>query len=391
MALENCVYCGKHITTRSREHVIQNALGGLYESTDICCPECNNYVSKYIDAPFTRVFNPIISRIENFSKTNNTKSQPACNGTTEYKGKQYSAIIKAGHVVACPELARELKCDISKLDLKVISYDFQVSNTEFKNGITKIAFNYALDSGIDLNLLTHGLDVKKTSTNVTDINFAYPMIPFVALNPIDKRIELNTTLNLYHNMILFNIGCQLWCYVDLFNTFQYYVLLSEQFNNKHTIHKTYIQSIQKIDRTMPKLYISGPKDIYMYAIEYNVEPCMDQELFTKRIMNAINCKSQKKEMSDIIGAKVHQAFQFPFNVSSDEMIPFWRSMHLYMDDSNKLRSENFRILTPNTTGEIHTYPDLIVQLINNHGMDFIRPYTTAKFNRLNAYLCSHSK
>lgn len=41
---DNCVYCGKPIIKRSREHIIQNALGGLYESEDICCDECNNCV-----------------------------------------------------------------------------------------------------------------------------------------------------------------------------------------------------------------------------------------------------------------------------------------------------------------------------------------------------------
>lgn len=29
---EKCVYCGKVIVTRSKEHIIQNAIGGLYES-----------------------------------------------------------------------------------------------------------------------------------------------------------------------------------------------------------------------------------------------------------------------------------------------------------------------------------------------------------------------
>ena len=43
---KRCVYCGKVITKSSKEHVIQNALGGKYESEDICCGECNNYVSK---------------------------------------------------------------------------------------------------------------------------------------------------------------------------------------------------------------------------------------------------------------------------------------------------------------------------------------------------------
>lgn len=392
MALENCVYCGKKITNRSREHVIQNALGGLYESTDICCPECNNYVSKYIDAPFTRIFNPVIARIENFSKTNNTKSQPSYSGIAEYNGKQYPVTIKAGRVVACPQLARELKCDISKLDLKIISYDFDVSNIQFQNGINKIAFNYALDCGIDLNVLKHGLDVQKINTNIQSINFKYPMIPFVALNPVDSRIELNTPVDLYHNMILFNSGANLWCYVDLFNTFQYYVLLSDKINVPNNIHKTYIQSLQKIDRTMPQLYISSPKDIYTYATEYNIDPCMDIDIFKSRVMGAIARKSQKKEMSDIIRAKIRHAFSFLYNIAPDEMPSFWRSMHLYLDTDDCIKPENFRTLTPNFDGsQIYSYPDLICQLINDTGMDLIRLYTNDKFARLNNYLNQFSK
>lgn len=392
MALENCVYCGKSITARSREHVIQNALGGLYESTDICCPECNNYISKYIDAPFTRTFNPIISRIENFSKTNNTKSQPSYTGTGEYNGKRYPVTIKSGKIVACPTLARELKCDISKLDLKIVSYDFQLNNPEFQNGIAKIAFNYALDSGIDLNILSHGLSVLKSGTNIDKITFDYPQIPFIALNPIDSRIELNTPLSLYHNMILFSQKNKLWCYIDLFNTFQYYVLLSDKFNPAQQIHKTYIQSLQKIDRTIPTLYISGPKDIYTYAMEYNIEPCMDIELFKSRIMGAIARKSQKQNMSDVIATKMRIACQYPYNITRDEIRSFWSAMHLYFDKTDCLRLDNFRTFSPNTMGDkIYSYPDLIGNLINNYGLDFIRPYTNAKFDRLNNYLCQHSK
>ena len=32
---DKCVYCGNIITKRSKEHIIQNAIGGLYESEDI--------------------------------------------------------------------------------------------------------------------------------------------------------------------------------------------------------------------------------------------------------------------------------------------------------------------------------------------------------------------
>ncbi|MBR4860220.1 MAG: hypothetical protein IKV10_02885, partial [Alphaproteobacteria bacterium] len=153
---KNCIYCNQEITMRSKEHVIQNALGGLYESEDICCPECNNFISKHIDAPFTKIFNPIISRIDGFSKTNNTKSTPPCTGTVAYNGKFYSANIKAGKVVSCPDLSRELRCDISKLPLQIVAYDFDLQNSAFQTGVAKIAFNYAMAQNIDFKYLESG-------------------------------------------------------------------------------------------------------------------------------------------------------------------------------------------------------------------------------------------
>ena len=117
----NCVYCGEPITVESREHIIQNAIGGLEESTDICCSICNNYISKYIDKPFVTTFNPIIARINNFAKTNNKKSSPSYSGKAIYNGNEYSVLFKNGQVVACPELSKQLHCDISKLDFEIVS------------------------------------------------------------------------------------------------------------------------------------------------------------------------------------------------------------------------------------------------------------------------------
>ena len=203
---QSCVYCGKLITTRSREHIIQNALGGLYESEDICCPECNNYISKYIDVPFTKTFNPIISRIENFTKTNNKKSHPVCSGKASYQGALYDVLIKDGKIVSCPTLSKKLKCDISKLPMEIFAYDFPIENNTFINGICKIAFNFALDKGIDSNILSHGITLSLKEGVIDNISFKYMAIPFVPLNMLDTHIELNTPMELYHNLILFNQG-----------------------------------------------------------------------------------------------------------------------------------------------------------------------------------------
>lgn len=65
---KKCVYCNQLITDVSMEHIIQQALGGRYESPGILCPECNEFIGASIDVPFNRIFNPIVDQIENFIK-----------------------------------------------------------------------------------------------------------------------------------------------------------------------------------------------------------------------------------------------------------------------------------------------------------------------------------
>ena len=393
MSRQNCVYCGKEITTRSSEHVIQNALGGLYESKDICCPECNNYISRCIDAPFTTIFNPIIGKIDNFSKTNNPKSMPSCTGKVLYNNKIYNAFIKNGKVVGCPDLSRELKTDISKLPLQIVAYDFKLDNEIFHTGMAKIAFNYALDKGIDLDTLKHGLNIEKTANDIQKISFTYPMIPFCPLNPVDYYIELETDFNLYHNMILFSQESTLWCYIDLFNTFQYYVLLSDNLPQGINVYDNYAQTLQKIDRTDPELDIYRPKDILIYAQQYGVEPCLDKAEFSRRIKNAIAKKSQKKALESIISDKMAaMPIDYSLRIAQDpkKLLPFAHSMRLYFDDNDKLRTENFRTITTDANGYIASYPYAINTMFRQDQTS-LRSYTMSKFNRLTNFLNQKTK
>lgn len=400
---DNCVYCGQPIIKRSREHIIQNALGGLFESEDICCDECNNCViSKKIDAPFTKTFNPIISQIENFAKTNNKKSQPTCTGKAICENNVYDVIIKNGKVVACPEISKKLKCDISKLKFEILAYDFPIENISFKNGISKIAFNFALEKGIDISLLSKGVEVQKNGETVENVLFRFPVTPFVALNPMDEYIELKTKMELYHNLILFSQGNMLWCYVDLFNTFQYYVLLSDEWDAEESVLETYLQLLQKIDRTIPELYIRNPKHILTYAMFFNVEPCMDLHKFKKRVEVAIQKESLKKNMSDVLSAKLGYDY---FDIDKikelkkedarsylgNEMGFHLKSLLLYFDENDKLKDSTFRQVTCiGESNNIVSYPLLIDKLARDGAID-IRQYTYRKFERMNAFLAGIDK
>ncbi len=389
MTRTNCVYCNKEITNRSREHVIHNALGGLYESEDICCPECNNYISRAIDAPFTKSFNPIIGRIANFSKTNKT-ALPPCTGTIEYNGKQYTdAIIKGDKVVGCASLSQQLRGSIKGLDLPIVSYNFDIDNAAFQTGMAKIAFNYALDKGVDLNLLKPGMEIKDTG----EISFSYPVIPFCPLNPVDAYLELQTPPEIYHNMILFSQHNTLWCYIDLFNTFQYYVLLTDKLPTGTHIYDSYAQTVQRLNRDMPELNIWRAKDIMVYAQQYGVEPCTDEKEFTRRVKNAIEQKSQKTTLQKLLTPKIARMDMISMASFLDtpaDMMALARSCALYFDESNQLQEPNFRTITYDVGGELLSYPYLINEIAKQN-QDGIKMYTTAKFNRLNSLLCTKTK
>ena len=387
-----CIYCNKEITTRSSEHVIQNALGGLLESEDICCPECNNYISKYIDAPFTKTFNPIISRIDNFSKTNNTKSAPPCTGTVSYNGREYAANIKNGKVVSCPDLSRELRCDISKLETppQIVSYNFDLENTAFQTGMAKIAFNYALSQNVDFKYLASGLMVERTGNSVNNIQYNYPVVPFCPLNPIDAFIESAPNTTPFHNMILFSQHNELWCYVDLFNTFQYYVMLADNVPDNHQIYANYAQTLQKLNRNAPVLDdLHDPKTVMIYAQQYGVQPTMNAAEFTRRVNNAVAIKSQKVAMSKIIGPKIARmpfmSMMVQMRGDAASMRLLNKSMHLYFDN-DIFQEKNFRTMTPALAGDGSVaYPHEIMRLVSETP-DMLRQYTTMKFNNLNNQL-----
>lgn len=389
-----CVYCGKKIEKRSHEHIIQNAIGGLYESNNICCPECNNYISKYIDAPFTKIFNPIISRIENFTKTNNTKSRPVCKGKALYDGEAYDVLIKSGKVIACPELSKKLKSDISKLSFKILAYDFPIDNRAFINGINKIAFNFALEKGICLDILKKGMNIKVANDKLESIAFDYPVIPFFPLNPLDKYIELNTNIELYHNLILFSQRNMLWCYIDLFNTFQYYILLSDNWDENIPIHKTYLQLLQKIDRSIPDLYIRKLKDIFTLATSFNIDPCMDLNVFKKNVIQAIQKESQMKSMSDVLSKKIGNNYLDPEEserMSMAEKYFCLISLLLYFDEDDHLIDENFRTVTlSKKVFKIESYPLYIRSLMEENAIN-ISTYTSEKLKRLNNFLTNANK
>lgn len=391
----NCVYCGNEIIATSKEHIIQNALGGLKESIKICCGVCNNVVKQLIDDDFCKIFTPITSIIPNLKKTNNIKSNPSYKGRAIYNcGKTYDVVIRKGVVVDCLDLKRELRRNLNKNDydaFEIIEYYFNLGNKEFKNGISKIAFNFALENDIPIHYLADFLDLKKEEDKVVSINFKNAVVPFIALNPFDQYIELKTPIELYHNLILFSQDNLLWCYVDLFNTFQHYVLLSEIWD-AGKINETYLQHIQKKDRTIPEINIRRTKDILCAASFYNVKPTYDIDKLTKDVSEKIHKEPYEQDMQAVISNKLGNDYVDASNLknmSPRDMSFYLHSLQFYMDEDDCLRTNHFRkvacYIHEDGSSENYSYPIFINELAKTKQID-IKEYTFSKFIRLNKYL-----
>jgi len=389
---KHCVYCGKVIETKSKEHIIQNAIGGLCVSEDICCPECNACLSKSIDAPFTKIFAPMTSKIRNFVKTHNTKSNPSYKGFAQSSNDQqvYDVIIKEGQVVSSKKFSQVHKCDASKADWTILASCFDLDNDSYKNGLSKMAFNFALQQSVSIDLLKDKIAIKTQNDKVIDVKFKFQVIPFIALNPLDKYIELNTPMLLYHNLILFNENNQLWCYIDLFNTFQVYILLSDKWDSNQEIYRSCLQLLQQIDRDMPDLKNLDAKDIYILAAQYGVEPTTDMEEFRKSIANVVQKRSLISNMADIISQKLSDDY-FP-TVKMEDMTPEeisfrLESLRFYFDENDRLKYGLYRkeTLVNGKNFEIVSYPQWINKL-SGEGAINLTDYTYAKFDRLVNYL-----
>lgn len=211
---------------------------------------------------------------------------------------------------------------------------------------------------------------------------------------MDEYIELETDLELYHNLILFNQEEKLWCYVDLFNTFQYYVLLSEDWDANKSINESYLQLLQKIDHNVPDIHIRRQKHILIWADAYNIEPCTDIEKFKKRIIEAIQKESPKKEMDEVISAKMGIEYiraDKLKDMSYTERNIYLGSMLLYLDEDDRLRSSTFRKVTLISENmEICSYPFILCMLISSNIIE-VRQYTCKKFERLNRFLVNANK
>lgn len=272
--MDKCYICGNYFdennVKKHDEHIIQQAIGGNLTANDILCSSCGGDLGQKIDVSFNSIFDVIATRMD-IKKDRQSNKKKAVNGkmghidviwkdskispiqpyhlytidkqqviiyanqTTAKKYKQkVEQEIQENFTYQQPEI---IICDNLK---GIVTFPFNIDDKAFKKGLAKIAIGFASSHGIKREEMPLVLEINKTS-NKANISNTIVAIPFYPFGIIDKLIEVQKNEfehYPFHNLILFTVDCNpqdsigkkvLMCYIELFSTFQWYVVLNEEY------------------------------------------------------------------------------------------------------------------------------------------------------------------
>ncbi|WP_394213275.1 HNH endonuclease [Psychrobacter piscatorii] len=293
--MKKCYLCGLDFNNSSvkqhKEHIVQQAIGGNLTCKDILCESCGSKLNNSIDIEFNKIFETtsvllgikrdrkdiskkrIIGKHQAFIPEIQEVLDERDISVTWSDGKVYpnkpfeiySDLNKKITIYSNSKVAEHFKKKVendfreqhpnSPLPEIIIcgdlygltSFDFKLDNKTFKQGLAKIAVNYALFCGLSREQLTSILCIHEDNKQASFTKNP-SVIPFYPLSIIDKLIEdKKADFQPYptHTLILFNSLFNpnvLVCYIDLFSTYQHYVLLSNNYSGPN-IYKSYPQKI----------------------------------------------------------------------------------------------------------------------------------------------------
>ncbi len=289
---------------KHNEHIIQNALYGKLKAGNILCETCGSKLADRIDTEFVSFFQSFTIPISHIlgSKDHGNNLKRSLGGRVRMRdGATFEGVVFEGKVTpripffnfnpdsnvvkiyANPKVMKDyeahairqvIETGVDKDSLKIeqhteindyseVAFSFSEGvkdfNLKFKLGLNKIATGFAIENGIDRNSLPCTLD-----TVNEEIIFSKNVVPFFPCGILDLMIEpFRIVLEKdfpTHTLMLFTDQSfpktKLICYVDLFSTFQHYVVLNHDYEGE-PINKTYYQTI--IKQFIPEINIRGTR------------------------------------------------------------------------------------------------------------------------------------
>jgi hypothetical protein len=395
---------------KHNEHIIQNALYGRLKPNNILCQDCGTSFSQEVDTGFVNLFAPITERIKEIliAKDHGKDSITTLKGvlykdnadkievqirsneanpiipfyeydekqkivtlySNKVRAKQYKPIVEKELIekgVDISELTFEICTDISHKGTLGVNFTEGVEgfNDKFKLGFCKIAVGFATFCGIERNQMPRVLKIDENGKG--EIVFTNNLIPFVAIGAVDYFIELNRPkIEEYypsHTIILFTQSFSetkkhLYCYIDLFSTFQYYLLLDDDFKGGDLV-ESYHQATTR--QEMPEIDVRKIRPKYLNIVidafgidksKYKGESINDFIDFVEREVKKYNFNPRldlKTELKEILskimtGYLMRKTENNPIEIElSEQQVPsFLFEIKNYFREEDEFNEKFFR-------------------------------------------------
>ena len=269
-----CYLTGKKIKTAkddsgvdgSLEHIIPNSLGGQVKSEFILTDEANRFLNEDIDKKFNSIFRSWVSRLDLKRDRKKTQSFSAVNrgysvdvfyrnGKFFPKKPFFDRDKKAIYADSEKTAQNYKKHLIKKGEIEegenVVVYDdlagnfnvpFKLGNTIFKRGLGKIAAGYAAKNSVSRKNMKCVIDLDRNV--IKERIVIAPFLPTVTLEGFFEENKHRSSHYPIHSLVLYaNKSSRLiYCYVELFSAFQFYVLLDDDYDG-NDIYKSYVYDL----------------------------------------------------------------------------------------------------------------------------------------------------
>lgn len=458
-----CYLCGKLMLPKDSgadcvchdEHIIPNAIGGRLTSSKILCKKCGSNYGGNEDQAFIKLFSCFIYLIEDimhFDRTHNGVIAQAydynsdeqkivnINHDEAYPKNPYhfinvdtKTITVVGHKETTKHYIKQFKKqeengytinvvnNIDGLFGVFFSEGNGNFNDDFKKGFVKIAIEYALDCGI--NRENMNLSLKINSDDSAEVLYnSIIVIPYIpCYNPLailfeEHRPDLEKGYP-SHSLRLFNIEHCLFCYVGLFSTFQYYVLLSDQYDDEE-IDKYYYQSVLRDDRNTRHYYTKeelrqldmSDLDVVVRELNVNINGKSLEEIYEQIVEKQrgnLSCDFRNviEKAFDIIVSVVNQSINYDELEVDNDYDDIADSAKQMMCDFSMKEEEFLKFVKINNDFDKYLKYNVLLEdgkeLLDNcvkrsneriaNNADYAKRYTNRKFELLQKFCNEHKQ
>lgn len=455
--MDNCYFCGKQFNScdvlKHDEHIIQQAIGGTLTDNSILCSACGEYLGNSVDVNFNKIFDSISTRLDIKKDRQGNKKRSARGvivGKPDKYGNDLSGMgvfwkdfkvtpITPTHRYFCDntlvviyasksQTKKYIKKVKKELDERfnnnppkiilcddiegLVEYPLAMNNPALRLGLSKIAIGFASKNGVERKDLPFVLDAEKNRLKEN-----VPIYPFYPLSVLDHKIEeIKSEMRNFpaHTLIIFTASANsnvLVCYIELFSTFQWYVVLNENYTGG-PMYEHFCQNLSKVsnyvfepgrhhykDRIyiLPELGISQERIDKIYS---NQKESDDKKSIEEIEFKIIQEEIIKKKYEVVFETEVKIAVDHASNLLSkkiiendkgslDKLIDVTKNVNLFYDLYED--DEVFNVLSYRRcyvgNNKLYDYIDVINRFSKtDEGRQCFKEYGHAKVNMLSRYI-----